>query len=461
VAIKGYIDSCNEKGFSGWVLDKENPDTKQHLIVKCGDAVLGSTDAALFRRDLVNAGHGDGFCAFQFNFDHEIFANKLPMVRIEVAGTEHFFPFRVGRPVTGQTARELYSQSAATCDRIGRTWRKFPRCILHIGTEKTGSTSLQHWLDVNREVLRQEGYLVPQSIASGEYEHVLNHTDLTLISRHEGNLTDDLRRKARAFDRDGIDCARREVFRRFSAEAEKNDNCHTLILSNEHCHSRLLMLDEVQNLKDFLDFFCEQYKIVVFIRPQHELAISQYGMLVAHGVGNIDILPPMLPPRGYAKRMYTNRLYFDYDAMIRRWSDVFGDEAINLNIYDGDVIGAFQRNFSLPAERLEPTERRNVGISAKGQAFLAGFHRCLDNIGRKKTNAPGKNEINELRKRGRKLVRACFPGPAPCRPGRRSRASWSNSPRGMKNCGHGGRRNESSFSTWTSRNTRRRRNPLR
>jgi hypothetical protein len=125
--------------------------------------------------------------------------------------------------------------------------------------------------------LGQAGYLVPRTFASTEDEDTLNHTKLALISMHERNFADDLRQQELVLDRNALDRARHDIFMRFSAEAERNIDCHTLVLSNEHCHSRLSMPDEVQNLKDFLDHFCEQYKIVIFLRPQHELAISQYG----------------------------------------------------------------------------------------------------------------------------------------------------------------------------------------
>ena len=37
------------------------------------------------------------------------------------------------------------------------------KCILHIGTEKTGTTSLQAFLNLNREILAEQGYLFTKS----------------------------------------------------------------------------------------------------------------------------------------------------------------------------------------------------------------------------------------------------------------------------------------------------------
>ncbi len=37
----------------------------------------------------------------------------------------------------------------------------FSHCILHIGTDKTGTTTLQNFLAANRSALRQMGYVFP------------------------------------------------------------------------------------------------------------------------------------------------------------------------------------------------------------------------------------------------------------------------------------------------------------
>ncbi len=60
------------------------------------------------------------------------------------------------------------------------------KLILHIGTEKTGTTSIQNFLKLNRIKLKKHGYYIPKSPAlpSG------NHRWITLIA-YDKDRTDD------------------------------------------------------------------------------------------------------------------------------------------------------------------------------------------------------------------------------------------------------------------------------
>src|SRR6202022_3469950 len=46
---------------------------------------------------------------------------------------------------------------------VGATGANMPRCFIHIGTHKTGTTSIQHLLSRNSSALRQMGYYYPDA----------------------------------------------------------------------------------------------------------------------------------------------------------------------------------------------------------------------------------------------------------------------------------------------------------
>ena len=50
-----------------------------------------------------------------------------------------------------------------------------PRIILHFGSSKSGSTTLQYFLNGNRDALLSKGVLVPRSVSGG-----INHKGLAL-----------------------------------------------------------------------------------------------------------------------------------------------------------------------------------------------------------------------------------------------------------------------------------------
>ena len=43
------------------------------------------------------------------------------------------------------------------------------KLIIHIGTQKTGSTTIKKFLELNKKFLIQERILIPQSIASQKF----------------------------------------------------------------------------------------------------------------------------------------------------------------------------------------------------------------------------------------------------------------------------------------------------
>jgi hypothetical protein len=409
VRLEGNLDRCDATKLEGWLIDHDDPEEKLQLAIYSGATLLGTSTANRFRQDLADGGLARGLCAFDVELPNSLSAAELHELRICIVGTEYLFPPRIGRPVYGLVSGDLYKSEATELLRAGRRWAKFETCILHIGTEKTGSTSLQSCFGLNRVAFEHSGYFIPRSLAPQANDGMLKHTFLAAISMSDDKFADDLRRRFHMIDAERLNQGRRDLFRSFSEEVAAAPNtCRTVILSDEHCHSRLSSPEEVQNLKDFLDRFCDNYRIALYLRPQHELAISQYGMFIANGYYDIDMLPLFPPPESYGKQVYTNSAYFDYRALLERWAEVFGDDALHPRIYaadalrGGDVVKDFTSDLALGNGQLEMPLRLNPDISAGAQAFLMAFYRCLD--------AKERVGAEMLRERVRNAVRACFPG---------------------------------------------------
>jgi hypothetical protein len=403
------LDRCDERRLEGWVFDHDDPTRRFQLAVHCGATLLGTYTANLFRQDLADGGLAGGLCAFVVELPNNLTGSELQALRIDVDDTGYVFPSRLGGPVYGLTPGDLYKSLSTELIRSGHRWPKMGTCVLHIGTEKTGSTSLQSSFGLNRHIFEGGGYFIPQTLAPQTSDGTLKHSFLALISMSDAKFDDDLRRKFHMVDAESLTRGRRDIFRTFCDEMTAvPDSCHTVILSDEHCHSRLNSPEEVQNLKAFLDQFCEKYRIVVYLRPQHELAISQYGMFVANGIYDIDMLPRFPPAPESAGRTYTNWAYFDYKALLDRWAQVFGEKAICPRIYGtkdlcgGDVISDFISELSLVCAPLQLPPRRNSDISADAQALLLQLYRCLDV---KKGSGAAL-----LRERLRNAAQMCFPG---------------------------------------------------
>ena len=402
MSVEGFLDRCDADRIAGWVLFTEDPGRRARLEIHAGDMFLGSCMADVRRQDLVDGGLGDGHCAFMFVPPPDLPEAAVERIVIRIVGTEYVFrsgmrwmlpePPPADEPADGP-----------------KPARRFRGCTLHIGTEKTGTTSLQAFLALNRQAFERAGYFTPLSLAPHSERGVLNHIHLATYAMDDARFNDDMRRSLGVHDADSLQRYREQVRSSLADEVATLDaRCDVMILSSEHCHSRVIRPREIRRLKDLLDPYCDRYEIVVYLRPQHELAMSQYGMFVASGICDIDMFPPLPPPPGYGKLKYTNMLYFDYHDLLQRWSAVFGQDAVVPRLYDSqhlreqNIIDDFMHYIPMAGELLIRPEKRNTNISENAQKFLINLFSYIDDGKRAKADT--------VRKRVRAMLQACCPG---------------------------------------------------
>ena len=260
-----------------------------------------------------------------------------------------------------------------------RRTERFGRCILHIGTEKTGSTSLQHFLGANRRALLQAGIFVPACLSP--YDVAANHERLTTFALADDKLNDDLRVAASVCAPEQVAEHRASVTHALRAEVASlpaDLGAKTLLLSNEHCHSRLVERAEVVRLRTFLGEFAQQVRIVVYLRPQHELAVSLYDQALKGGYADVSVLPDF----SGRTRQWVSRSYFDYADLLGRWSDVFGRDAVDVRIYhrselaNGSVVDDFADYLELSdIPGLSFPKSTNISMGAERQIALNAINR--------------------------------------------------------------------------------------
>jgi hypothetical protein len=250
------------------------------------------------------------------------------------------------------------------------------RLILHIGTEKTGSTAIQQHLLENRDSLTARGVRVCESLGSG------NHRALVAAFMPVGAEDDYLR--ALAFDSEEARAAwRSETLDAFRKEVDAaRDACDTLVVSSEHFHSRLLQPVSVQALADFLQPLFRDIEVLVYLRRQDEMALSFYSEKLRAGY----VPPDILPLRNVQRRKAGLPPYFDFEGLLDRWASAFGEANVSPRLYQrerftgGDVVSDFFAAAGLGAVVSRLPRAANPALSSAAQAALRLFNqRCGGN----------------------------------------------------------------------------------
>lgn len=243
------------------------------------------------------------------------------------------------------------------------------RAVIHIGAEKTGTTTLQEFVQLNRGQLEAAGVLVPST--PGLRQHAL----LTLACLDPGRENRQTRSHA-PFATDP-EAWRRDFRAEFHRElAAAPEHARTLLLTTELFHTQLLTAEEVGRLKALLDPFCDDYRIVFYMRRQDRLEVSRYSTNLRAG----GTRPGPLPRR--------HDRYLDYEAVLARWEPVFGAGSLVPRVYDrgwfrgGDLLEDFVDAAALPVRVAACTrpERRNPSLSAQAQWLLRQFNLAADTL---------------------------------------------------------------------------------
>jgi len=248
------------------------------------------------------------------------------------------------------------------------------RAILHIGTEKTGSTSVQRFLFENRGALKRKGWLFPKSAG-----YLSNHRLVVYAKRHpEADLiqlgsprgtSESLERLRTGF----LDDHCHEVLPFMKGRWPRD---RTLVYSSEHMQSRLTTTDEITRVARLLRPQVDRIEVIVYLRRQDRLAASAHSTSMRSGdVRDFDF-----------EGVNASGPYYDHLTLLENWSAVFGDDAIRVRLFErgrlsgGDVVRDFVHTSGIDRVLPRPVfpVSANEALSWTAQAVLRTFNRLAD-----------------------------------------------------------------------------------
>ncbi|MYM63412.1 hypothetical protein [Pseudomaricurvus sp. HS19] len=205
------------------------------------------------------------------------------------------------------------------------------KIYLHIGTHKTGSTSLQRWLLEHEPLLQDNGY----SFYHGQ--HIRNnHVELYLAAmRYDRDSFGKQSMDGVIFDEDYTNSTSSRV-KRFLEESE----CQKVLLSTEGL-SLLRHQDEIKRLRQILGTNYESATVIVALRNRADY-LNSYRLQLKKKKGR-------KPSKDYWSALYVedDTWLTDYDSLLKVYEDEFGKDNIHIIDYDeqmrcrNNIIPAF------------------------------------------------------------------------------------------------------------------------
>jgi hypothetical protein len=190
--------------------------------------------------------------------------------------------------------------------------------VIHIGTEKTGSTTLQEFILLNRDVLLVNGVYVPQCLGHS------NHRKLVGYCMSDSNSDDFIIRNGL------INKKKRDRFRKSVADALINELgeldqtlVDTVLISSEHFHSRLTDISEVEQLKVLFASIGADVKVICYLRKQSYLLESKYSTFLKYHEPNDSFA-------SFSKECVESNQYYNYDLFLKLWEQCFSVENIRI-----------------------------------------------------------------------------------------------------------------------------------
>jgi hypothetical protein len=269
---------------------------------------------------------------------------------------------------------------------------------LHIGTEKTGTTSIQRFLTQNLEPLKSQGIRIPTTLG------VQGHRLLPMLALAEGKSSD-------LFAAEGLagsgqrSQAKQAWLKAFREEALASGNSRWII-SSEFLQSRLTSDFEVKCLADLLRDLFDRVEILLYIRRPIDTAVSLWSTGLKSGLKTSALPPPTAP--------YWHRIC-DHRQTVELWQRFFF-EPLNIRLFSrqefigGDLLIDFCHacGIALSDQFCWLREEDNQTLSWPAMKLLIELNKRIPRF-------QGK-QVNYLRGDLMKYVSNCFSGHPPYAP---------------------------------------------
>ena len=224
------------------------------------------------------------------------------------------------------------------------------KLIIHAGTPKTGTTSLQIYLDKKQRKLRGKGILYPHNLEKLQNTTAPKHQwfEKNLVTAHVQNFL--------------------ENFKNIISQVK--EDTHTIILSSEGIYN--YWWDFPSESKGFLSELgkCFDVEIWVWFREPLAFIESYYKQCIRNPqIGNNPCYGKDLSFSDMLEIEWFSQ-HLNYQGFVTECQALFGKNNVSVFKYEGDVVQEVIHKLGLATPHDNPTPRQNKSLNSASIALL-------------------------------------------------------------------------------------------
>ncbi|MFN4098214.1 MAG: hypothetical protein ACK4GT_00420 [Pararhodobacter sp.] len=231
------------------------------------------------------------------------------------------------------------------------------KAVIHIGTPKSGTTTIQAFLSLNREALTKQGFRYQPFDSKN-----LAQLELALAGLVRSGGLVEAANKMHAL---GVRTEAEQIAYVDSFEAMLRDGVrdwpeHTYIASSEQVHSWLSARSRVKALHAMLSTHFNPVQYIVYYRRQEDFILSTYSERIRRG------------ERLTFEQHFDQRVEkMDFHRRAMMWAEIVGRENLTVRLLDssemlnGDLMDDFCTACGIDRSPLQDPPRMNVSLSAE------------------------------------------------------------------------------------------------
>ncbi|EPG0835728.1 hypothetical protein ACQ5KR_001383 [Campylobacter coli] len=258
---------------------------------------------------------------------------------------------------------------------------------VHIGTEKTGTTSIQEFLYINKSIIQKQNYFFAQSIG------IKNHWDLAFLG-YSLNKKDSYILNNSLWNFQAIKQHKKNIFSKIKDEVKFN---HKIIFSSELLQSRLTRKREIVKLYTFFKKIgFTNIKVICYIRDANEMLRSLLSEAIKwEEIDSFELKEEKEEYKlGYKKNLFHFYHICNHKQTLQWWGEVFGKENLIVRLFDknefyqGDLLKDFIHSiglewddeFIIPPKQNESLDLLGIDLLRRINKFLPLFCNNARNI---------------------------------------------------------------------------------